>query len=264
MPQPHAPSYTAGMSDLLSVNRDGHVTLVRMTRTDKHNAFNRALSAEVLAALNDLEAGDAVHAVVLTGSDAAFCAGADMTEAVAAIDENGRNDGMAAAIVRVARFPKPLLACVNGAAYGGGALLAITCDIRIASERAAFRFPGAAYGLVVGGSQLPRIVGAAFAKELLFTGRVVQAEEALRIGLVNHVLPHADAEAATMEMAQQVAANSPAALLGTKQAVDRATEVDDGIRVEAEWNAGLRASPEHHARFRAAQERVARRGGDPQ
>jgi enoyl-CoA hydratase len=248
------------MSELTAVERTGHVALVRMLRGDKHNAFNRALSSEVLSALDALDADDNVHAVVLIGTGTAFCAGADMTEAVAAIEENGRNDGMAAAIVRVARFRKPLLACVNGAAYGGGALLAITCDIRIASERAAFRFPGAAYGLVVGGSQLPRVIGPAMAKELLFTARVVQADEALRIGLVNHVVPHDRVEAAAMEMAQQIAANSPDALLGTKQAVDRATEVDDGIRVELEWNAGLRASPEHHARFRAAQERVAKRG----
>lgn len=249
------------MSDLVSITRDGHAGVIRMLRTDKHNAFNRALSAAVMAALDELEADDGTHAAVLLGSGSAFSAGADMSEAVAAIDENGRSDGMAATVVRAARFPKPLLACVNGAAYGGGALLAITCDIRIASEAAAFRFPGAAYGLVVGGSQLPRIVGAAFAKELLFTGRVVGAEEALRIGLVNHVVPADQVETATMEMARQVAANSPQALLGTKQAVDRATEVDDAIRVEADWNAGLRASPEHHERFRAAAERVARGGG---
>ncbi len=246
------------MSDLVSVTRDEHVGVLRMLRTDKHNAFNRALSAAVMAALDELEADDGTHAAVLVGSGGAFCAGADMTEAVAQIAENGRRDGMAASVVRAARFPKPLLACVNGVAYGGGALLAITCDIRIASETAAFRFPGAAYGLVVGGSQLPRIVGAAFAKELLFTGRVVGAEEALRIGLVNHVVPADQVENATMEMARQIAANSPQALLGTKQAIDRATEVDDAARVEADWNAGLRASPEHHERFRAAADRVAR------
>lgn len=249
------------MSDLVSITREEHVGVIRMLRTKKHNAFNRALSAEVMAALDQLEADTDVNAAVLVGSGSAFSAGADMNEAVAAIAENGRSDGMAATVVRAARFPKPLLACVNGAAYGGGALLAITCDIRIASETAAFRFPGAVYGLVVGGSQLSRIVGAAFAKELLFTGRVVGAEEALRIGLVNHVVPADGVEEATMEMARQIAANSPQALLGTKQAVDRATEVDDAIRVEAEWNAGLRASPEHHERFRAAQERVARGGG---
>jgi enoyl-CoA hydratase len=249
------------MSDLVSITRDGHAAVIRMLRADKHNAFNRALSAAVMAALDELETDDSTHAAVLVGSGGAFCAGADMSEAVAAIAENGRNDGMAATVVRAARFPKPLLACVNGAAYGGGALLAITCDIRIASASAVFRFPGAAYGLVVGGSQLPRIVGAAFAKELLFTGRVVGAEEALRIGLVNHVVPADQVETATMEMARQIAANSPQALLGTKQAVDRATEVDDAAGVEAEWNAGLRVSKEHHERFRAAAERVARGGG---
>jgi enoyl-CoA hydratase len=246
------------MAEFTSVDREGHVAVIRLLRPDKHNAFNRAMSAEVMDALDDLEADDSVHVVVLVGSGTAFSAGADMNEAVAAIAENGRNDGMAAAIGGVARFPKPLIACVNGNAYGGGALLAITCDIRIASETAAFRFPGAAYGLVVGGAQLPRVVGPAFAKELLFTGRVVRADEALRMGLVNSVLPAGDVEGAAMEMARQIAANSPQAILATKRAVDRATEVDEGQRAELDANATLRASPEHHERFRAAQERVAK------
>lgn len=248
------------MADLISIDRHEHAAVIRMTRTDKHNAFNRALSADVMRALDDLEADDNVHAAMLIGTGTAFCAGADMAEAVAAIDENGRNDGMAATIGRVLRFPRPIIACVNGAAYGGGALLAIACDIRIASDTAAFRFPGAAYGLVVGGSQLPRVIGPAKAKELLFTGRVVRAEEALAIGLVNAVVPVAEVEATATEMLLQIAANSPQALLGTKQAVDRATEVDEAQRVEADWNAGLRASPEHHARFKAAADRVAKRG----
>ena len=109
---------------------------------------------------------------------------------------------MAATYAAVASFRKPLIAAINGICYGGGALVAINCDIRIASDTAAFRFPGAAYGLVVGGAQLPRIIGPAFAKDLLFTGRVVRAEEALRIGLVNTVVPFADVEAAAMEMAR--------------------------------------------------------------
>jgi enoyl-CoA hydratase/carnithine racemase len=252
------------MAEVIALERNGHVATLRLMRTDKHNAFNRALSAEVMAALDELEADSGAHAVILTGSRRAFCAGADMNEAVAAIEERGRNDGMAATIVRAGRFPKPLIAAVNGSAYGGGALLAIMCDIRIASDAAAFRFPGAAYGLVVGGSQLPRVVGPAYAKELLFSGRVVDATEALRIGLVNRVVAPADLERVTMELAQQIAANSPEAILATKEAVDRATEVDDGIRVEAEANAKLRGSAEHHERFRAAAERVAKRGsGEP-
>jgi enoyl-CoA hydratase/carnithine racemase len=134
------------------------------------------------------------------------------------------------------------------------------CDIRIASDIAAFRFPGAVYGLVVAGAQLPRIVGPAHAKELLFTGRVVRAEEALRIGLVNHVVPLAEVEAASIAMAQQIAENSAPALIATKQVVDRATEIDEASAAEGEWNHGLRTTPEHHARFRAAADRVAKRG----
>ena len=130
---------------------------------------------------------------------------------------------MAGVYGAVATFRKPLIACVNGIAYGGGALVSIMCDVRVASDNAAFRFPGAAYGLVVGGSQLPRLIGPAYAKELLFTARVVRAEEALRIGLVNAVVPHAEVFDAAMEMARLMAANSPATLVATKEVVDRAT-----------------------------------------
>jgi enoyl-CoA hydratase/carnithine racemase len=248
------------MAELASVSRDGHVAIVRFLRTDKHNAFNQEMSAAVAVALDEAEADAGAHCVILVGSGSAFSAGADMNEAVTGIDTSGRSDGMAATIMRVARFSKPILGCINGSAYGGGALLAITCDLRIASESAAFRFPGAAYGLVVGGSQLPRIVGVPKAKELLFTGRVIGAEEALRIGLVNQVAPAAAVEAVTLEMARQIAANSLEALIATKRTVDRATQVDEAMRIEAESNTRLRGSPEHHARFRAAADRVARRG----
>ena len=249
--------------DIVEVTGDGNIGIVRMRRTDKHNAFNAEMSVRVMAAFDALEGDEDVNCAVLAGSGGAFSAGADMNEAVANIAENGRNDGMARTIAHLARFPKPLIGCINGSAYGGGALLAITTDIRIASDDAAFRFPGAAYGLVVGGSQLPRIVGVAMAKELLFTARVVRAEEALRIGLVNHVVPREDVEAAALEMAREIAANSPLALIATKEVVDRATEADDGIAREIEWNRSLRASPEHHERFRAAAARVAARGQRP-
>lgn len=248
------------MTNAVIVEREGHVALVRMNRPEKHNAFNRELSVAVIETLEALEADGDVHVVVATGAGKAFCAGADMTEAVAAIDEAGRSDGMGQAIARAARFRKPLLACVNGAAYGGGAYLAVVCDIRIASEDAAFRFPGAEYGLVVGGAQLPRIIGPAHAKELLFTARVVRAADALRIGLVNRVVPAQDVERETMEMARAIAANAASALVATKDTVDRATQVDDGARAEIDWNRELRGSAEHHERFRAAAERVARGG----
>jgi enoyl-CoA hydratase len=246
--------------DIVAVDISEHVGLLRMQRPEKHNAFNRALDAAVADALTAFDTDPEVHCAILTGTGKAFSAGADMTEAVAAIDGKGRSEGMARTYGAVATFRKPLIAAVNGLCYGGGALVSILCDIRIASDDAAFRFPGAAYGLVVGGAQLPRIVGPAFAKELLFTARVVKADEALRIGLVNHVVPRAEIDAFAMEMARQIAANSPSALVATKNTVDRATEIDAGTAAEGAHNAELRTSPEHHERFKSAADRVAARG----
>jgi enoyl-CoA hydratase len=250
------------MSDeIVAVEVVEQVGVLRMQRVEKHNAFNRALDAAVADGLAALDADPDVHCAILTGTGRAFSAGADMSEAVEAIDGKGRSEGMARTYGAVASFRKPLIAAVNGLCYGGGALVSILCDIRIASDDAAFRFPGAAYGLVVGGAQLPRIVGPANAKELLFTAKVVQADEALRIGLVNHVVPRAEIDAFVMEMARQISANSPAALIATKHTVDQATQIDAGTAAEGAHNAELRRSPEHHERFKAAAGRVAARGG---
>ena len=236
--------------------RDG-VALLRMNRPEKHNAFNRELSLAVAGLVDELEEDDAVRVVVLTGSAKAFSAGADMTEALASVESGGRGDGMAQAVVRVARFAKPIVAAVNGYAFGGGAVLAISCDIRLASERASFRFPGASYGLVVGGNQLPRIVGAAKAKELIFTARVVDAQEAERIGLVNRVVSHDALDDVAWELARQIAQQSPSALRWSKAVIDAATTVEKGGEAEIEANRALRGSADHVTRFRAATERVA-------
>ncbi len=232
------------------------VALLRFNRPDKRNAFNFALSAALVDALDELEADDTVRCVILTGAGKAFSAGADMTEALESIERGGRGDGMARAVIRVGRFPKPVIAAVNGPAFGGGAALAIACDIRIASPSASFRFPGAAYGLVVGGSQLPRLVGPARAKELLFTARVVDAAEAERIGLVNRVTPPERLEAECVELATVIASHSPDAVVWMKRVVDRATTIDAGVEAELEANQRLRGSPDHVERFREATKRV--------
>jgi len=237
-----------------------HVALLRLNRPEKHNAINGRMSSELIQCLDALEADDDVRVLVLTGAgDKAFCAGADMAEAVAA-SAQGR-DAAARAAYRLARVRKPLIAAVNGYAYGGGAVFAAACDIRVCSENASFRFPGASYGLVVGASQLPRIVGAPMAKELLFTARPVDAQEALRIGLANRVVPLPDLEPVVIEMARAIAGNSPSAVLGSKEVVDLATSNWDAARREAELNAGLRQTDEHRRRFRDAAQRVT--GRDP-
>jgi enoyl-CoA hydratase len=243
---------------LLRESREG-VEFVRMNRPDKRNAFNRELSLGVVALFDELGEDDNVRCVVLTGVDGAFSAGADMTEALASVEAGRRGDQAAQAIARVARFAKPVVGAINGYAFGGGAVLALACDIRLASDRASFRFPGAQYGLVVGGSQLPRVVGPAKAKELIFTARTVEADEAERIGLVNRVVPHDELEGAAWEMALQIAAHSPAAVRWSKAVIDAATIVEQGIASEIEANRALRGSDDHVARFRAATERVAGR-----
>lgn len=244
--------------EAIIVQREGPIATIRLNRPDKHNAINSVMSREMIEALDALEAADDVRVIVLTGAgDKAFCAGADMAEAVQ-VQSDGRDgkDFAAQAAIRLARVRKPVIAAVNGHTYGGGGVFAVACDIRIASDNARFRFVGASYGLSVGASQLPRLVGAPMAKELIFTARTVDADEALRIGLVNHVVEQAELAHFVMEMAAQIAANSPAAILASKEVIDIATANKDAARREMEHNATLRQSEEHRSRFKAAADRV--------
>jgi enoyl-CoA hydratase len=245
-------------SDAVLCERHGPVALLRLNRPDKHNAINRQLSSALVAYLDALAQDDDVRVVVITGvGDKAFCAGADMTEALGASRGEGRGDGTVDVIVRLVRFPKPVIAAVNGFAYGGGALLAITCDLRVAAHTARFRFPGATYGLVVGGSQLPRIVGLSRAKDLIFTARVVDATEALRMGLVDRLVAQPDLEEAALDLAAQIAENSPEAVRASKEVIDAVLPLAPAARRELEANLALRASEEHRRRFRDAAKRIA-------
>jgi enoyl-CoA hydratase len=242
--------------ETLIVEQTGDVATVRLNRPEKHNALSARLCHELIAALDALEADDAVNVLILTGvGEKAFCAGADMAEATGGA-KAGDVGAPAQAVARVLGTHKPIIAAVNGYAYGGGAFLAINCDIRIASENASFRFVGASYGLVVGAFQLPRIVGAPLAKELIFTARTVDAEEALRIGLVNHLAPFDKLETTVTEMARAIASNSRAAVMASKEVIDIATSSTAAVRREVEANRELRQSPEHRERFRDAATRI--------
>ncbi len=238
--------------------RDGPIAVIRLNRLEKHHAINSVMSRELIECLDALEADDDVRVIVLTGAgDKAFSAGADMSEAMArGTDGRGTNDSAAQAAMRLAQVRKPVIAAVNGYAYGGGAVFAIACDIRVASENARFRFVGASYGLSVGASQLPRLVGAAMAKELIFTARTVDAEEALRVGLVNSVVSSEDLAAVVTDMASAIAQNSPSAIKASKEVIDLATLNPEAVKREGEHNRALRSSDDHRERFRAAAERV--------
>jgi enoyl-CoA hydratase len=238
--------------------RRGPIAIIRLNRLEKHHAINSVMSRELVECLDALEADDDVRVIVLTGAgEKAFCAGADMAEAMArGTDGRGTNDSAASAAWRLSQVKKPLIAAVNGYAYGGGAVFAVACDIRVASDSARFRFVGTSYGLSVGASQLPRLVGAPMAKELIFTARTVDADEALRIGLVNHVVPFSELETKVTEMAEAISQNSPAAIRASKEVIDVATLQLEAVKREGEHNRELRASEEHRSRFKAAAERV--------
>ncbi len=246
-------------ADLVFEERHGHVLVLTMNRPQRHHALNRALSGRLAAAMSAAEVDEGVRVVVLTGSgEKAFCAGADMleTSGVEAPAPTAPMGTAADAIDKFSRTPIPVIAAINGYCYGGGARLAIGCDIRLASVNATFRLPGAEYGLVVAAATLPRVVGASKAKELIFTGRKFDADEALDMGLLSSVHELDELMPAALAMAQEIATNSVAAVRASKAVIDAATLSDAASDLEHEKNQGLRGSPEQVERFRAATKKV--------
>ena len=246
---------------LLSERRGEHgeVLLLTLNRPERHNALNAALNhalGEAVAAA----APAGARVIVLTGAGGrAFCAGGDMLE-MSGVEQGGdplpppaeRRNGTE----ELAGTPLPVIAAVNGICYGGGLRLAIACDIRLASDAATFRLPGAEYGLVVAAATLPRLVGTSKAKEWIYTAREFDAAEALAAGLLSAVHPPVDLLPAALEMATLIAAHDPAAVRESKRVIDAATLSDDAIHLEAETNRRLRGSPTQTERFRAATRRV--------
>ena len=204
---------------ILSERGDG-VALVVLNRPEKLNALSFTLVRELDQELRVLAADDGVKVVVLTGAGArAFSAGADIHEMSGLGEEElaRRQRFRSDANWRLATYPKPLIGALNGLAYGGAALLASMLDIRIGCERTAFRFLAAAYGRVNSTWSLPLVVGMPKAKELLYTGREVLAEEAERIGLLNQVVPAAALRDAALELARLIGKNDGRMVQGIKR-----------------------------------------------
>jgi len=204
---------------ILTERRDG-VAVITLNRPDKLNALSFALMSELDHALTGYEDDDAIGAVILTGTgDRAFSAGADIHE-MAGLDA----DELAKRAARrgeiswhIASYRKPIIGAINGLAYGGAALLSSTLDLRIGCERSQFRFLAASYGRVNSTWSLPLMVGLPKAKELLYTGRAVAAEEALRIGLLNQIVPAPRLLEASIEIGQMIAKNDPRMVQGIKR-----------------------------------------------
>ena len=206
---------------ILTEVEDG-VAILTLNRPDKLNAMNRKLSAELHDAVQRMEADDAVGCIVITGAgERAFSAGGDIHEQLA--DDARYSDEELAAMrsgrrsYEIAASAKPTIGMMNGLAYGGAAVLASSLDMRIGCEGTRFRFLAAAYGRINSTWTLPNQVGWPMAKELLFSARIVEAEEAYRIGLLNHLVQRRELRSKTMELARQIAGNHRGAVMGVKK-----------------------------------------------
>jgi enoyl-CoA hydratase len=247
--------------DPVLTDRRGAVGLVTLNRPEKLNALNRELVQRLREALTDLDADEAIGAIVLTGAgERAFSAGGDMREQVERLDQREAPPAAPSTSSAVRACSKPVVAAIRGYCYGGGAVLAIACDIRIGGDDARIKFHGASYGLAPGGASLPRIVGEAKAKELLFTCDEVLADEALRIGLLNQVVPASQVVETALGMAERIAANSPTAVRVIKETIDLALPIEQALAHEEAATRELRASAAHSDRFRKAASRVVGQG----
>jgi len=216
--------------ETLRIETDAGVALITIDRQEKRNALNTTVRAELVAALDALRDDDAVRVLVITGAgDKAFVAGADIGEFAGRtpLEQRAAMTGRRV-FDEVAAYPKPVIAMINGFCLGGGCELALACDLRIAADTAKLGQPEINLGIIPGGGgtqRLPRVVGTGQAMRLVLSGEIIDAAEALRIGLVDLVHPAAGLRERAMELARKMAEKSPVALRMAKSAVRAAAEM---------------------------------------
>jgi enoyl-CoA hydratase/carnithine racemase len=225
----------------MSAERTGYevdergIALLRLERPEARNAIDTQMLVEMLEHLAVARADDAVRVLLVSSSDPmGLSAGADVKEQ---LDEPGRVRRMqlfADLYDAVVGFPKPTVAACHGDVVGGGAEIAIACDMRVGGANLRMRFPGAALGVPVGPARLVTLCGLAAAKYLLLSSRTVGADEALRLGLVNRVAPAASAEEAALELAAGIAAHPPEAVARLKQMLHEWDDIEGRSRAEGE------------------------------
>ena len=217
---------------------DGNAGIVTLNRPDALNAFNRQLMDEVTDALKKFDADDAVGCIIITGSEKAFAAGADIKEMASKGYIDVLNEEFITANWEEAsRVKKPVIAAVAGYALGGGCELALMCDFIIAGDNAKFGQPEVSIGAMpgAGGTQrLARSIGKSKAMEMCLTGRMMDAEEAERCGLVSRIVPKGELREEALRVAKQIASLSRPIVRLTKESVDRAyeTTLSEGVRFE--------------------------------
>jgi enoyl-CoA hydratase len=226
------------MSDILLRQQIGDVLCLTFNRPDKRNALNTPLRHALIAALDEATTSS-VRAVIVTGAgDNAFVAGADIGEfeGRSAVDQY-RAMRAGNVFAAVDKFPKPIIAAINGYCFGGGLELALACDIRIASDLAKFGQPEVNLGLIPGGGatqRLPRIIGPGAALKLVLTGIPIDADEALRLRLVDEVVPNETLQARALAIADAIASRGPIAVAAAKEAIRAAANLPltEGLKLE--------------------------------
>ena len=245
------------MGEFVRVESDQAVATIRLDRPPM-NALNAQVQGEIAAAAALVAEDPAIRAVILYGGERVFAAGADIKEMAEtsytqmAADTRRLQESFTA----VAKIPKPVVAAVTGYALGGGLELALCADFRVAGEGARVGQPEILLGVIpgAGGTQrLPRLIGPARAKDIVYTGRFVGAQEALTIGLVDKVVPDADVYQAARDLVGRYATGPAAALRAAKQAIDEGLEVnlDTGLEIERLHFAGLFATEDQRTGMRS-------------
>jgi enoyl-CoA hydratase len=224
--------------ELLTLERRGDGVAVLTLANGKVNALSQELLAEIRSVVTELST-DLPGAVVVTGGDRLLAAGADISQFGGPAEAAVIGEGFHSTLDALAALPRFVIAAVSGYALGGGCELALACDYRIASEQAVFGQPEILLGIIPGGGgtqRLPRAVGVSRAKEMCITGRQVRAEEALRIGLADEVVPHDQLHDRALALAAEIAAGALTAQAITKRVIDEglSTSLADGLALERE------------------------------
>ncbi len=239
------------MGEFVRLEVEASVGVIRLDRP-KMNALNKQVQEELRAAAHEAADRKDVRAVVVYGGERVFAAGADIKEMaeMSYVDMADRSGALQSAFTAVARIPKPVIAAITGYALGGGCELALTADFRVCADDAKLGQPEILLGLIpgAGGTQrLARLVGPARAKDLIFSGRFVEATEALAIGLVDKVTPATEVYRTARDWAQRLASGPAYALRAAKEAIDRGleTDLDTGLEIERSQFAALFATEDH-------------------
>ena len=229
------------MYQTIRYEKQENIGIITIDRPEALNALNSTVILELIDVIGQVEQDGELRALIITGEGRSFVAGADIGEQCPMDLTAGRNWGRrgSALMRRIEKLEIPTIAAVNGFALGGGCELAMACDIIVASEKAKFGQPEVTLGITPGfsGSQrLPRRVGVAKAKELIFSGKMIKADEAERIGLVNAVFAPEELMNGALEMARSFTKNAPIAVKYSKACIDRGMQmdIDDGIALENE------------------------------